>query len=152
MANFFSADYWKALYFKAMGGQETAVDPNALRGTFAGSSSFTGTLDQPAGSQRSQFWRKLWSLGDYVRSESDPRRKKTVVGELSGSFYGDSTFTGTLEAASPSLEARLEKLERDEGIRAQKREHAEAVAAMNAAIAADADDEEEALIILMLAA
>ena len=36
MANFFSADYWKALYFKAIGGQETAVDPNAMRGTFAG--------------------------------------------------------------------------------------------------------------------
>jgi len=45
MANFFSADYWKALYFKAMGGQETAVDPNAMSGSFAGSASFTATLD-----------------------------------------------------------------------------------------------------------
>lgn len=45
MANFFSADYWKALYFKAMGGQETAVDPNAMSGSFAGSSSWTGTLE-----------------------------------------------------------------------------------------------------------
>ena len=49
MANFFSADYWKAFYFKAMGGQETAVDPNAMRGTFAGSSSWTGTLALPEG-------------------------------------------------------------------------------------------------------
>lgn len=55
MANFFSADYWKALYFKAMGGQETAVDPNAMSGTFAGSSSWTGTLDQPSGSISGSF-------------------------------------------------------------------------------------------------
>lgn len=49
MANFFSADYWKALFFKAMGGQATAVDPNAMRGSFAGSSTFTGTLELPVG-------------------------------------------------------------------------------------------------------
>ena len=49
MANFFSADYWKALYFKAMGGQATAVDPNAMSGSFAGSSSWTGTLALPEG-------------------------------------------------------------------------------------------------------
>ena len=55
MANFFSADYWKALYFKAMGGQETAVDPNAMSGSFAGSSSWTGTLDLPAGSISGSF-------------------------------------------------------------------------------------------------
>jgi hypothetical protein len=55
MANFFSADYWKALYFKAMGGQETAVDPNAMSGSFAGSSSWTGTLEQPEGSISGSF-------------------------------------------------------------------------------------------------
>ena len=55
MANFFSADYWKALYFKAMGGQETAVDPNAMSGSFAGSASFTGTLDLPAGAISGSF-------------------------------------------------------------------------------------------------
>ena len=44
MASFFSADYWKALYFKAIGGQETAADPNAMSGSFAGSSEFTGSL------------------------------------------------------------------------------------------------------------
>lgn len=55
MANFFSADYWKAFYFKAMGGQETAVDPNAMSGSFAGSSSWTGTLDQPEGAISGAF-------------------------------------------------------------------------------------------------
>lgn len=49
MANFFSSAFWKALYFKAMGGQATAVDPNAMRGSFAGSSSWTGTLELPQG-------------------------------------------------------------------------------------------------------
>lgn len=44
MANFFSAEYFAALYFKAMGGQETDADPNALSGSFAGSSSFSGEL------------------------------------------------------------------------------------------------------------
>lgn len=50
MANFFSAEYWRALYFKAMGGQATAVDPNALSGSFAGTSSWTGTLSTPQAS------------------------------------------------------------------------------------------------------
>ena len=44
MANFFSADYWKAFYFKAMGGQETAVDPNAISGSFSGAATFTAAL------------------------------------------------------------------------------------------------------------
>lgn len=72
MANFFSADYWKALYFKAMGGQETAVDPNALSGSFAGSSSWTGTLALPEGS---------------------------IAGSFAGTsaFTGDLTFTGTAD-------------------------------------------------------
>ena len=55
MANFFSADYWKALYFKAMGGQATATDPNAMSGSFAGLSSWTGTLEQPEGSISGSF-------------------------------------------------------------------------------------------------
>jgi len=55
LANFFSADYWKALYFKAVGGQETAVDPNAMRGTFAGVAAFTGTMDLPAGAISGTF-------------------------------------------------------------------------------------------------
>lgn len=44
MANFFSSDYWSALFFKAMGGQATAVDPNAMAGSFAGSAEFTASL------------------------------------------------------------------------------------------------------------
>lgn len=68
MANFFSADYWKALYFKAMGGQATAVDPNAMRGTFAGVASFTGTADATGSS----------------------------TGNMAGSFAGSASFTGDL--------------------------------------------------------
>jgi len=68
MANFFSADYWKALYFKAIGGQETAVDPNAMRGTFAGSATWTGTASAEGSS----------------------------VGDMSGSFAGSSSFAGDL--------------------------------------------------------
>lgn len=79
MANFFSADYWKALYFKAMGGQETAVDPNAMSGTFAGVASFTGTLDEPAGAISGTF-----------------------VG--SASFTGDLTFTGTADEPTQQLD------------------------------------------------
>ena len=48
MANFFSADYWKAFYFAATTGTGE-VEPNAMRGTFAGVASFSGTLDLPAG-------------------------------------------------------------------------------------------------------
>ena len=44
MANFFSSEYFAAVFFKAMGGQETDADPNALSGSFAGSSSFSGEL------------------------------------------------------------------------------------------------------------
>jgi hypothetical protein len=79
MANFFSADYWKAFYFKAMGGQETAVDPNAMSGSFAGSSSWTGTLDLPAGS---------------------------ISGAFAGAsaFTADLTFTGTADEPTQQLD------------------------------------------------
>jgi hypothetical protein len=79
MANFFSADYWKALYFKAMGGQETAVDPNAMSGSFAGSSSWTGTLDLPAGA---------------------------ISGAFAGSseFTADLTFTGTADEPTQQID------------------------------------------------
>ena len=43
MANFFSADYWKAFYFTAMSGTGT-VDPNAMSGSFAGLSAFVASL------------------------------------------------------------------------------------------------------------
>ena len=79
MANFFSADYWKALYFKAMGGQETAVDPNAMSGSFAGSSSWTGTLDLPAGA---------------------------ISGAFAGTstFTADLTFTGTADEPTQQID------------------------------------------------
>ena len=93
MANFFSADYWKALYFKAMGGQETAVDPNAMSGSFAGSASFTGTLDQPEGAiagsfaGSSEFDGSLVGIGSSDGPEIDghdgwPRRKATIVEDM----------------------------------------------------------------------
>lgn len=79
MANFFSANYWKALYFKAMGGQETAVDPNAMSGSFAGSSSWTGTLDLPAGA---------------------------ISGAFAGTstFTADLTFTGTADEPTQQID------------------------------------------------
>jgi hypothetical protein len=79
MANFFSADYWKALYFKAMGGQETATDPNAMSGSFAGSSSWTGTLDLPAGA---------------------------ISGAFAGTstFTADLTFTGTADEPTQQID------------------------------------------------
>ncbi len=51
MANFFSASFWKARFFKAFGGQ-AAADPGAMSGTFAGSSSWTGTLFSAATAER----------------------------------------------------------------------------------------------------
>jgi hypothetical protein len=79
MANFFSADYWKAFFFRAMGGQETAVDPNAMRGTFAGSSSWTGTLDLPSGA---------------------------ISGAFAGTstFTADLTFTGTADEPTQQID------------------------------------------------
>jgi hypothetical protein len=83
MANFFSADYWKAHYFKAMGGQETAVDPNAMRGTFAGSSSWTGALEQPEGSisgsfaGSSEFIGTLDGIGEIAEPDGHGARRLT---------------------------------------------------------------------------
>ncbi len=79
MANFFSSDYWSALFFKAMGGQETAVDPNAMSGSFAGSASFSGTLDLPAG---------------------------FISGSFAGAseFTADLTFTGTADAPDTTFD------------------------------------------------
>lgn len=68
MANFFSSDYWKAFYFLTLSG-DGEVDPNALRGVFAGSSSWTGDLT---------------GVGSNA---------------LSGSFAGSSSFSGLAVAA-----------------------------------------------------
>lgn len=83
MANFFSADYWKAFYFKAMGGQETAVDPNAMSGSFAGSSSWTGTLALPEGfiagsfAGASEFSGALAGLGEIAEPDGHGARRLT---------------------------------------------------------------------------
>ena len=44
MANFFSSEYFAAVFFKAMGGQETDADPNAISGSFSGAATFTAAL------------------------------------------------------------------------------------------------------------
>lgn len=74
MANFFSADYWKALYFKAMGGQETAVDPNAMSGSFSGSSSWTGALENGAPAVEPE--------AEIDGHDGWPRRKATIVEDM----------------------------------------------------------------------
>ena len=71
MANFFSADYWKALYFKAVGGQETAVDPNAMSGSFAGSTSFTADLTSTGEAPQSDQ--------TFDTHDGSPRRKPPIV-------------------------------------------------------------------------
>jgi hypothetical protein len=78
MANFFSSNFWKARFFKAFGVQGEA-DPNAMRGTFAGSASFTGTLDLPAGS---------------------------ISGAFAGTstFTADLTFTGTADEPTQQID------------------------------------------------
>jgi len=71
MANFFSAAYWKALYFKAMGGQATAVDPNAMSGSFAGSASFTADLTSTGEAPQSDQ--------AFDTHDGSPRRKQPIV-------------------------------------------------------------------------
>lgn len=98
MANFFSADYWKALYFKAMGGQETAVDPNAMSGVFAGSSSWTGTLDLPEGA---------------------------ISGSFAGSSEFTGTLDGAAQYASQDFRNVLDGTTEDYWLRKRKREQEE---------------------------
>jgi hypothetical protein len=52
MSNVFSSEFWRALYFRAMGGQASAADPNAMSGSFAGSASFTGLLEAEGAPQQ----------------------------------------------------------------------------------------------------
>jgi len=55
MSNIFQAEFWRALYFRAMGGQASAADPNAMSGSFAGSASFTGLLEAEGAPQQVDF-------------------------------------------------------------------------------------------------
>ena len=94
MANFFSASFWKARFFKAFGVQGEA-DPNAMSGTFAGSSSWTGTLDLPAGAISGSFaGASTWTADLSFTGTADepaqqidghdgwPRRKAPIVEDM----------------------------------------------------------------------
>jgi hypothetical protein len=173
MANFFSADYWKALYFKAMGGQETAVDPNAMSGSFAGSSSWTGTLDPPVGfisgsfAGSSTFTATLSGEGiEEVQSRSqggfeDPyyykkRRKKKPEPVSKG--FGDDWQPPTPRPAIPPLAAQQIIARQDAAF---ARTQAAIVAALEqydrqraealARAAQEQEDEDEAILLLMAA-
>lgn len=121
MANFFSADYWKALYFKAMGGQETAVDPNAMSGSFAGSSSWTGTLDQPEGAMSGSFaGSSSWTGTATSPTAAEPE------------FHGPRRTLGWIRDAAYSLLGGRKK-------RRPWEEEAESIAAKVAPLLADPD-------------
>jgi hypothetical protein len=72
MANFFSSEYFAAIFFKAMGGQATDADPNALSGSFAGSSSFSGELTAVFSAE--EF--------DFDTHDGRPRRKPPIVVDM----------------------------------------------------------------------
>jgi hypothetical protein len=152
MANFFSADYWKALYFKAMGGQETAVDPNAISGSFAGSSSWTGTLTGEGTEEvRSR------SLGGFVDPYYYKKRKKKQPEPVSKGF-GDDWQPPTPRPAIPPLPAPQEIFARQDAALAQTwQQFADAIEAMErqraeaARLALEQEDEDEAILLLMAA-
>lgn len=139
MANFFSADYWKALYFKAMGGQETAVDPNAMRGTFAGSASFTADLDDG---------RPDAGGADDTGADGPPpkKRKRRVLWD-----YELKTPQDVFASLRDFLDRKNKKPEPE----AKAEEIAALVAAepdeLASTIATDDDDEDEIIMLLMAA-
>ena len=107
MANFFSADYWKALYFKATGGQETAVDPNALSGSFTGAASFAGTLALPEGYITGEFAGASTFAGTV-----------TSLASSTEEFHGPKRTLGWIRDATWSLLRGRKKREREEAERA----------------------------------
>ena len=139
MANFFSADYWKALYFKAMGGQETAVDPNAMRGTFDGSASFTADLDDG---------RPDAGGADDTGADGPPpkKRKRRVLWD-----YELKTPQDVFASLRDFLDRKNKKPEPE----AKAEEIAALVAAepdeLASALATDDDDEDEIIMLLMAA-
>ena len=156
MANFFSADYWKALYFKAMGGQETAVDPNAMRGTFAGVASFTGALDQPEGAISGSFSGVAAFTADLDDGRPDAggadgpdarkRKKRRVLWD-----YELKTPKDVFASLRDFLDRKNKKPEPE----AKAEDIAAVVAAepdeLASAIASDDDDEDEIIMLLMAA-
>ena len=139
MANFFSADYWKALYFKAMGGQETAVDPNAMSGTFAGSASFTADLNDG---------RPDAGGADDTGADGPPpkKRKRRVLWD-----YELKTPQDVFASLRDFLDRKNKKPEPE----AKAEEIAALVAAepdeLASALATDDDDEDEIIMLLMAA-
>ena len=137
MANFFSARYWKALYFKAIGGQETAVDPNAMRGTFAGSASFTADLDDG---------RPDAGGADDTGADGPPpkKRKRRVLWDYE---------LKTPQDVFASLRDFLDRKNKKPELEAKAEEIAALVAAepdeLASALATDDDDEDEIIMLLM---
>jgi hypothetical protein len=147
MANFFSADYWKALYFKAMGGQETAVDPNAMSGSFAGSSSWTGTLEQPEGSISGSFAGTSTFSGTLTAIGSKPSQDFRNV------LDGVRRTWPISAVASWWQRDRQERLEREEKARAIAGSISGSFAGSSSFSAKPRDDEDEIdIMILLLAA
>jgi hypothetical protein len=110
LASFFSSDYWKAFYFKAMGGQETAVDPNAMRGTFAGSSSWTGALQQPEGAISGTFA----GASDFAGSLSSSGAAAGQARRRGGKDDGLRIFRRKRRAYVEFTEKRLDEIRRRE--------------------------------------
>jgi hypothetical protein len=152
MANFFSADYWKALYFKAVGGQETAVDPNAMSGSFAGSSEFTATLSGQ-GTEQVQS-RSQGGFDPYYYK----KRKKKKQPEPVSKGFGDAWQPPTPRPAIPPLAAQQIIARQDAAF---ARTQAAIVAALEqydrqraealARAAQEQEDEDEAILLLLAA-
>jgi hypothetical protein len=147
MANFFSADYWKALYFKAMGGQATATDPNAMSGSFAGLSSWTGTLEQPEGSISGSFAGSSTFSGTLTAIGSKPSQDFRNV------LDGVRRTWPISAVASWWQRDRQERLEREEKARAIAGSISGSFAGSSSFSAKPRDDEDEIdIMILLLAA
>lgn len=152
MANFFSANYWKALYFKAMGGQETAVDPNAMSGSFAGLSEFTATL---SGQSTEEVQSR--SQGGFEDPYYYKKRRKKKPEPVSKDF-GDDWQPPTPRPAIPPLAAQQIIARQDAAF---ARTQAAIVAALEqydrqraealARAAQEQEDEDEAILLLMAA-
>jgi hypothetical protein len=95
MSNFFSARFWRALYFRAMGGQASALDPNAMSGQFAGAASFSAAVSA-IGALSGQFAGSSSVEGTLTGVAND--------GAMSGSFVGAAAFAGTLSFTQTPVE------------------------------------------------
>jgi homoserine acetyltransferase len=97
MSNIFQAEFWKSLYFRAMGGQETAADPNAMFGSFAGGAAYQAGLTGLA-----------TMAGTFAGSsayEGALTGPAPTGNELAGTFAGSASFTGTLIPQAQVVEA-----------------------------------------------